>query len=152
MSDGSIYERDDEFNAVEDELAAAGVTVIDQRERKVDIVYQRYLDGEQWLDEEEQTVFRLLPVIPMYANFRVSEGKVIYRSLTQFSMDAQRSYNYARSKQTEEVALSPKPKYWMTPNQARGHTETPTLCSYSTLIQHYRKARYGLAALRLTKG
>lgn len=123
MSDGSIYERDDEFNAVEDELAAAGVTVIDQRERKVDIVYQRYLDGEQWLDEEEQTVFRLLPVIPMYANFRVSEGKVIYRSLTQFSMDAQRSYNYARSKQTEEVALSPKPKYWMTPNQARGHTE-----------------------------
>lgn len=123
MSDGSIYERDEEFDAVEDELAAAGITVIDERERKVDIVHQRYLDGKEWLDDEEETVFRLLPVVPMYANFRVSEGKVIYRSLTQFSMDAQRSYNYARSKQTEEVALSPKPKYWMTQDQAKGHVE-----------------------------
>ena len=122
MSDGSIYERDEEFEAVEDELAQLGVTVINERERKVDVVYQRYLDGKEWLDDEEETVFRLLPVIPMYANFRVSKGKVIYRSLTQFSMDAQRSYNYARSKQTEEVALSPKPKYWMTPDQAKGHT------------------------------
>lgn len=121
MSDGTVFERDEEFNMVEDELAQMGITVVQERKRKVDIVYQRYMDGQGWLDDAEETVFRLLPVVPFYANFRLSEGKVIYRSLTQFAMDAQRGYNYARSKQVEEVALSPKPKYWMTPDQARGH-------------------------------
>lgn len=123
MSDGSVYEKDEEFLAVQDELAALGVVVVGERERKIERVYQRYMDGGDWLDKEELTVFNHLPVIPMYANFRLSEGKVIYRSLTQFAMDAQRGYNYARSKQVEEVALSPKPKYWMTQDQAKGHTD-----------------------------
>lgn len=121
LSDGAVVERTPDFDAVEDDLAAAGIQVVAERKRKIDVVYQRYLDGKDWLEAPEETVFQYLPVIPLYANFRLSESKVIYRSLTQHAMDAQRAYNYAKSKQTEEVALSPKPKYWMTPEQAKGH-------------------------------
>lgn len=138
MSDGTVTELTPEIESVLDELAEAGITIVDQRERKVDIVHQRYLDGADWLDDEEETVFRYLPIISLYANFRLSDGKVIYRSLTQFAMDAQRGYNYARSKQVEEVALAPKPKFWMTSNQAKGHTDKlRTLNTNADPVQFY---------------
>ena len=121
MSDGSVFEVDAEYESIVDELAAAGITEVQRRERKIETVYQRYADGKEWLDSEEETVFRYLPIIPVYANFRLSEGKVIYRGLTQMLMDQQRVYNYARSREVEEGALAPRAKYWMTPEQAKGH-------------------------------
>lgn len=138
MSDGTVTELTPDVESVLDDLAQAGIAVVDKRERNVDVVYQRYYDGKDWLDKEEETVFRHLPIIPMYANFRLSQGKVIYRSLTQFAMDAQRGYNYSRSKQIEEVALSPKAKYWMTNEQVKGHQDKlRTLNTNSDPVQTY---------------
>lgn len=121
MSDGKVYEVDKEFDRVVDELAQAGIVEVARRSRKIETVYQRYGDGKDWLDKEEETVFQFIPVVPIYANFRLSEGKVIYRSLTQQLMDEQRVYNYARSREIEEGALAPRAKYWMTADQAEGH-------------------------------
>lgn len=123
MSDGSVYEVDEDFKSIVDELFAAGITEVARRQRKIDRVYQRYADGQKWLDKEEETVFRMLPVVPMYANFRLSDGKIIYRGITQMLMDSQRVYNYARSREVEEGALAPRAKYWMSPEQAKGHVE-----------------------------
>lgn len=138
MSDGSVYELTPEFESVADELAMAGITEVQRRERKIETVYQRYADGQGWLNKEEETVFRHIPVIPMYANFRLSEGKVIYRSLTQRLMDEQRVYNYARSREIEEGALAPRAKYWMTETQAKGHVDKlRTLNTNSDPVQLY---------------
>lgn len=121
MSDGSVYEDNDDFNKIKDELTANGIVETKRRDRKSWRVYQRMMDGGGWLNEEQETVFDYLPVVPEFGNFCVSENKVIYRGEVLKIMDSQRVYNYTRSRQIEEGALSPRAKYWMTPAQASGH-------------------------------
>lgn len=117
MTDGSVYERGDKFDSVEDELAEQGITI--ERERKKDSykVMSRIFDGGGFLTDAEDTVFKGLPVVPTYGNFKVREGKVIYRGAIEKLMDAQRTYNYTRSREIEDVALSPPDVTWATRTQ-----------------------------------
>ena len=128
MIDGSVYKRDDKFESIRDELAERGITVeMDEdgeekvRFRKSHKVCQRYLDGGGWLGESEETVFNLLPVIPCYGNFKVIDGKVVYRGAINKVMDQQRVHNMAFSREVEDVVLAPKLKYWGTAEQRKGH-------------------------------
>lgn len=126
MSDGSVYERDDDFKKVVDDLAERGVTIAKdsrgrERTRKTtkSVVFSRLFDGGGWLNEAEETVFNWIPIIPVYGNYRIAEGKFTYRGEVLKLMDPQRVYNYGKSREIEEVALGPKPKYWGTRNQFR---------------------------------
>lgn len=123
MSNGAVYEESEDFNSVRDELELSGIVVEDQRERKVCRVKSRMFDGKDWLTPEEDTVFSYLPIVPVYCNFRLSEGKVIYSALTRRVMDQQRLLNFAASREVEEVALAPKPFYWATKKQIEGHED-----------------------------
>lgn len=125
MTNGSVYEVDDDFKAVSDELAAVGVTEVSRRKRDVNRVYVRKFDNGGWLeDEAKETVFRHLPVIPCYGNFEVFENKVIYHGVVEKLLDPQRVMNYSMSREIEEGALAPRAKYWMTKKQAAGHQNT----------------------------
>jgi len=121
MTDGSVYERDEKFEQVVDELAEQGITVKQERKKESFKVYSRMFDGGGFLgDSEEETVFRGLPVIPVYANFKVREGKIIYHGAIEKLMDPQRVYNYGRSRETGDVALSPPDIFWATNEQLKG--------------------------------
>jgi len=140
MSNGAVYEMDDNFKQVEDELAEQGITV--ERTRKKDSVkvVSRLFDGGEWLTSKEDTVFQWLPIIPTYGNFKIRESKVIYRGAIDKLMDAQRVYNYARSREVEEVALAPRAKYWMTRKQAEhadDRAKLSTLNTNSDPVQFY---------------
>ena len=125
MSDGSTRERNDDFEKIVDELADQDITIEldDQgnpREREADsvMIMSRMFDGDDWLTGEEETVFKNLPIVPMYAHFDIDDGgKITYKSLTHGLMDAQRSYNMLRSREMEDVANSPVAKYWATRKQ-----------------------------------
>ena len=123
MNNGSVYRDDDDFKKVKKELKQQGVVETGRRKRKSWRVHSRLMDGQGWLTDEEKTVFDWLPVVAQFGNYRVSEDKVIWRGEVLKLMDPQRIYNYTRSRQVEEVALSPRAKYWMSPEQARGHTD-----------------------------
>ena len=120
MSDGSVYEDDDNFKTVVDELALQGV--FEARRRKTDKVKvcTRLFSSDRFLSEEKDTPFKDLPVIPTYADFNVIDGGNYYRGLTSRLMDAQRVYNYAKSREIEEGALAPRRKIVMTHKQAAG--------------------------------
>lgn len=138
MSDGSVYEENDDFNKIKDELENNGIVETKRRERKSWRVYQRMMDGGGWLNEEQETVFDYLPVVPEFGNFCVSENKVIYRGEVLKIMDSQRVYNYTRSRQIEEGALSPRAKYWMTPKQAAGYeTSLSTMNTNADPVQFF---------------
>ena len=107
MSDGSVYEDNDDFKSVVDELAEQGITIERTRKKTSHKVMSRIFDGGGFLTDAEETVFKSLPIVPIYGNFKVREGKVIYRGAIEKLMDAQRSYNYSRSRELEDVALSP---------------------------------------------
>lgn len=138
MTDGSVYKSGPDFDAVVDELEAEGVTVELERKRKDRIVYSRLFDNKGWLGEEQKTVFSMLPVIPVYMNYKVFEDKRLYRGVVEKLMDAQRVYNYAKSREIEEGALAPRAKYWMTPKQASGFESTlGTMNTNSDPVQLY---------------
>ena len=83
--------------------------------------YSQKFTATEWLDKEPiPTVFKSCPVVPVYGNFGVSDGKVIYRGMVERLMDAQRVLNYAKSREIEEGALQPRRMWWMTQKMAGG--------------------------------
>ena len=133
MTNGAVYQVDDDFKAIQDELAnpqdgSQPITIeLDdngnekRRFRKAWRVYTRIFDGSDWLKEEEETVFDYIPLIPIYGNFDVIEGTLIYFGKIENLYDEQRGLNYAMSRDIEDGALSPSPTTWMTSKQAEGH-------------------------------
>lgn len=129
---------EEESKDVIDELAASGDPVVKTRERVEREVYSRLFDGAGWLNEEQETVFSEIPVIPVIANFKIVENKVIYRGIVEKLLDPQRVFNYTKSREIEEGALAPRAKYWMTQKQAAGHEATlATLNTNSDPVQFF---------------
>ena len=125
MTNGAVYEDDEKFQSLVDELAAAGITEEKRRKQNKPVVYTRLFDGKNWLTDEQETVFQYIPVIPAFGNFDISEdGKLLYRGAIEKKLDSQRVYNYARSREVEETALAPRAKKWMTADQAMGHAKS----------------------------
>lgn len=114
MNSGQVFADEKEFNKVKDELAAQGIVEQDRRTRKSNQVWIRQFDGDDWLKDAVKTVFNWIPLIPTYGNFKVTDSKIIYRGVVDKLIDPQRIYNYARSRQIEEGALSPRDKIFMT--------------------------------------
>jgi len=137
MSDGQVLEEEKALPVL-DELAQAGITVKQTRKRAKNIVKSRLFDGGGWLNEDQETVFNQIPVIPTIGNFNIMENKVIYSGVVEKLMDAQRVFNYAKSREIEEGALAPRAKYWMTAEQAEGHEEElGTLNTNAHPVQFY---------------
>lgn len=118
MSDGSEIEITKETASVLDELLALGVKEVRRRTVQSFKVFSRFLDAEDWLGSELETVWCSIPIIPVYGNFEVVEGKVIWSGIVRRLQDPQRTYNYARSREIEEGALAPRRKLMMTKKQA----------------------------------
>lgn len=138
LSNGEVIELDDDAKSIMDELTLRGVTVTKTRSRARSVVYSRLFDGGDWLTDEQRTVFSMIPVVPIYGNFKVIEDKTIYRGVVQKLMDPQRVMNYSMSREIEEGALAPRAKYWMTPKQAAGHDDKlRTLNTNSDPVQFY---------------
>lgn len=132
MSNGAVYEINSDYRDIKDELQKSGVTEIRTRKRKYRTVYQKIFDGNDWLTDEQETVFCYIPIIPVFGNFRISEKKVIYWGIIEKLMDPQRVINYAQSRKIEEGALSPRGKYWATKDQATSPDVRATLRTLNT--------------------
>lgn len=132
LSNGAVIVLDDTFEIIKDELQKSGVTIVKTRKRPYNKVYQRLFDGGDWLKKKQSTPFDDLPVIPVFGNFKISENKVVYWSITEKMMDPQRIINYAASRSIEEAALSGRPKTWMTKDQAKSPDVRRTLRTLNT--------------------
>jgi len=138
MSSGRVLENNEDNKKILDELAENGETVEKTRTRPKNVVKSRLFDGKDWLGKEQTTVFNQVPIIPCLANFRVFENKVLYWGSVEKQIDAQRVFNYAKSREIEEGALAPRAKYWMTEKQIAGHETTlATMNTNSDPIQLY---------------
>jgi len=120
LSNGTVYDKS-EIESVIDDLALQNITVVKEREKDDITVFSRVFDGTDWLEEEKETVFSVLPVVPFYHCFEVVEDKLTWRRIVEKIMDPQRIFNYAVSRKIEEGALAPRKKIMMTNKQAKGH-------------------------------
>ena len=141
--DGSVavFDADsDEYKALADEMADAGLKETGRRKRTRKCVYVREFDANGWIDEPQKTVFEnWIPLVPLYANFDVTdEGKVIWYGAVEKLIDPQRVFNYSLSREIEEGAFAPRAKLLMTAEQAAGHeAELATLNTNSDPVQLY---------------
>ncbi len=117
LTNGSVYVDDEKFQRIQDELAAEGATVKRERMRDAIEVKTRLFDGKDWLTDVQDTVFDLIPLVPMYANFSVRKKVPAYWGIVTKKMDAQRIYNYTESRKVEEGALAPLDKIVATKDQ-----------------------------------
>ncbi len=138
MSNGQVYKVDEKFESVADELLAMGITEKRRRMRKERKICSRFFDNSGWLEDDKDTVFSMIPVVPLYGNYKVVENKVIYCGAVDKLIDPQRVLNYSMSREIEEGALAPRAKYWMTLEQAAGHEDTlATLNTNADPVQFY---------------
>jgi hypothetical protein len=121
MTDGRVLEVNDDFEKIKDELADVGILEQRRRTRDTFQVISRLYDGGGWLTPEQETVFSLLPVVPMYGYHRVMDNKVMWRGIVEKLMDSQRVFNYAESRNVEDTALAPKDKIMGTKEQIAGN-------------------------------
>ena len=124
MSNGMVHEADDDFKKIADELKAIGVTEVRRRKRVKKEVCSRLFDAGDWLEAKKKTVFNMIPVVPIYANYKIFENKTIFWGLVEKLMDSQRVLNYSVSREVAETSLAPRSKYWMTMGQAAGHEDS----------------------------
>lgn len=119
LSDGRVIDIDDE-EAVLDELAGLGITVVKTRTADSHRVERWIMNGAEILEGPEQWAGRYIPLIPLYGKINHIEDETHIRGLVRFAKDAQRVYNYLRSAMVETTALTPKDPFWITATQAKG--------------------------------
>lgn len=86
------------------------------------------LEGNEVAEGEQPTEGRVwpgqyIPVIPMYGESLVVDGKRTLRGIVRPARDAQRSYNYQVSELVYELALAPKSKVIMAEGQDEGYED-----------------------------
>lgn len=138
MDNGATYEVNEDFGKVVDDLAAMGVKEVRRRKAYRNKVCSRFFDGDDWLEDDEDTIFDRIPIVPVYGNFKIVENKTIYWGAVEKLLDPQRVLNYSLSREIEEGALAPRAKYWMTLTQGAGHEDTlATMNTNSDPVQFF---------------
>lgn len=103
------------------EYQQMGLAVPIEEERK------QWRDQIKWCKFSGNTILEradwagaYIPVVPVYGDVVVVNGKHITISLCRYAKDAQRMVNYSRTKQAELEALAPKAPYIMAAGQDEG--------------------------------
>lgn len=88
-------------------LMSMGIKPVAERKTRTHKVTQRILTGAEELEVNDWPG-RYIPIVPVYGDEVIVDGKRYLRSLIRDAKDAQRAYNYWRSTSTEMIALAPK--------------------------------------------
>lgn len=95
------------YQTYEPQFTAQGITPQSTRTVQSHKVMQYIMSGSEVLEANEFPGC-YIPIIPVYGNDFIVDGKRYIRGLAWDAMDAQRMYNYWRTVTTEMVALAPK--------------------------------------------
>jgi hypothetical protein len=118
LSDGTtVYE--DEMPS-EDILRMAGITVVSERDSIRKQVKWCKLTAMEIL-EERTWPGKYIPIVPVYGQQLVVDGKRKKYGLVRNAKDPQRMLNFWQTSITESVALAPKAKWLMAEGQDEGH-------------------------------
>jgi hypothetical protein len=107
LSDGSVMAVD-AFMERAEELMSGGVMPVGEPQAvKAKKVTQYIVSGAEVLETVEWPG-KYIPIVPVYGDEVIVEGKRTFKSLIRDAKDAQREHNYWRSMAAETIALAPK--------------------------------------------
>jgi hypothetical protein len=120
LSDGRSVDKA-EIEPVLDELAAEGVEIVSERVCKTHKVVMSIVSGAEELDGPHDTVFDRIPIITVYANRFLIEGKWQWCGMVRFSRDPQKLLNYNLTTAQEVLAKQHKATPVLTPDMLQGN-------------------------------
>jgi len=107
LSNGTVVSLD-EYKQSAELFAGLGIEPVGEpRTVKSKKVVQYVLSGAEVLETVEWPG-KYIPIVPVYGDEVVCDGKRTYKSLIRDAKDAQREHNYWRSMAAETIALAPK--------------------------------------------
>lgn len=123
MSDGSVYDVDEKFQSVVDDLLVQGIT--EQRRRWVERtkVWHCIVSGAEILEGPNEWAGRFIPLVPVWGEILHIDGRDQFFGAVRFAKDAQRIYNYERSASIEMIADQGYSPYMATAAMLEGQTE-----------------------------
>jgi hypothetical protein len=137
LSDGQTAWRSEVESSL-DSMAAEGVMIVAERPSMRRVVKWCKLTAMEIL-EERVWPGRWIPVIPVYGERVVVDGRRRKFGLVKHAMDPQRMYNFWRTATTESVALAPKAKWLMADGQDEGYENEWSQANVATYpVLHYR--------------
>jgi len=117
LSDGSsIYEDE----ADKDLMKELGIEIINKRDSVRKKIKWCKVTAMQVLEEGEWAG-KYIPIVPVYGQSTIVQGKHKRFGLVRMAKDPQRMYNYWSTALTETVALAPKAKWLLAEGQDEGH-------------------------------
>jgi hypothetical protein len=121
LSDGRVVDAE-KFDPIADEIFYEyGITVVDSRKVQSKKCCWAKITGADILEEEKDTVFRWVPVVPFLGKELVVDGTPRYRGAIRYAKDASSMYNYSRTADIERTALTPKVPYILSDRQIEGY-------------------------------
>lgn len=110
LSDGRVFDKEDLETNEDLQLAIENnqISIAKERTIKSKRVTQTIISGCEVLEDEKEFPGSYIPLVPVYGDEIIVEGKRYFRSLIHSAKDAQRRLNYWTSTATELVALSPR--------------------------------------------
>lgn len=120
LSDGAVAYKDDLPENYETIFQRAGVEIVDERDSWKVIIKWCKLTALEVIEEKEWPS-KYIPIIPVYGNIDVIEGKRKIYGIVRHAKDPQRMINYWETAATESIALAPKAKWTIVEGQDEGH-------------------------------
>lgn len=119
LDDGRVFDAEELENNQDLQLAIEHgmASIVNRRTIKSKRVTQTLISGCDVLKDEEEFPGCYIPIVPVYGDEIIVEGKRYFRSLIHSAKDAQRMFNLWRSTATELVALAPRVP-WIGPAEA----------------------------------
>lgn len=96
------------------------VTVVQSREVTVEVVKMEIVSGREVLEGPFDWAGKFIPVVPVWGDYIVVDGKAEWYGLTRMGRDAQMLYNYDRCTGIEVMANQPRAPYLYTPAMIEG--------------------------------
>jgi hypothetical protein len=118
LSDGTAVYQDEMPS--EDILRMAGITVVSERDSIRKQVKWCKLTAMEILEERTWSG-KYIPIVPVYGQQLVVDGKRKKYGLVRNAKDPQRMLNFWQTSITESVALAPKAKWLIAEGQDEGH-------------------------------
>ena len=117
LSDGSSIYEDETDKELMKEL---GIEIINKRDSVRKRIKWCKVTAMQVLEEGEWAG-KYIPIVPVYGQSTIVQGKHKRFGLVRMAKDPQRMYNYWSTALTETVALAPKAKWLLAEGQDEGH-------------------------------
>lgn len=89
------------------EILPEGLSVLQERKSRVPVVKWCKINSIEILEETDWPS-KFIPIIPVYGDDLLVDGKRVFEGIVRHAKDPQRMYNYWSSSETETIALAPR--------------------------------------------